>query len=90
MIIHGLQWDDNNLEHIIVGHRIQPVEVEDICFGRHYAISAKYSRKALYGQAESGRYLMIILERLNDAVYRPITARNMTVAERRKYKEIMG
>jgi uncharacterized DUF497 family protein len=90
MIILGLQWDDKNLDHIIEGHRIIPSEVEDVCFGRHYAITAKYDRKAIYGQAGSGRYLLIILVRLYDAIFRPITARNMTQAERRKFNQIMG
>lgn len=89
MKITGLEWDDVNLEHIIGKHRIMPTEIEDICFGTHYACSAKYKRKAIYGQASSGRYLLVIVERLYKNIYRPITSRNMTLTERRKYNEIM-
>jgi uncharacterized DUF497 family protein len=89
MKITGLEWDDINLEHIIGKHRITPTEIEDVCFGTHYACSAKYKRKAIYGQASGGRYLLVIVEGLNKNVYRPITARNMTLSERRKYNEIM-
>ena len=89
MKISRLEWDDINLEHIINKHHVSPREVEDVCFGPHYACSAKYQRKAVYGQASSGRYLLVILERLHKNDFRPITARNMNVTERRKYHEIM-
>lgn len=89
MKISGLEWDDTNLEHIISKHGISPKEVEDVCFGPHYACTVKYKRKAIYGQATSGRYLMVILERLYNSFYKPITARNMTQSERGKYNEIM-
>ena len=89
MRITRLEWDDKNLEHIIGKHSISPSEIEDVCFGPHYACSAKYKRKAIYGQASSGRYLLVILERLYKDVYKPITARNMTLSERRKYNDIM-
>jgi len=90
MKITGLEWDDINLEHIIGKHRITSTEIEDIWFGVHYAFTAKYKRKAIYGQASSGRYLLVIVERLYKNIYRPITARNMTLSERRKYNMIMG
>jgi uncharacterized DUF497 family protein len=89
MKISGLEWDDINLEHIIGKHGIGPKEVEDVCFGPHYACPAKYNRKVLYGQTTSGKYLMVILERLYGSVYRTITARNMTQNEKRKYNIIM-
>ena len=90
MKISGLEWDDNNLEHIISKHGINPDEVEDVCFGPHYACTVKYKRKAIYGQATSGKYLMVVLERLYGNVFRPITARGMRMEEKRKYLNIMG
>jgi len=90
MKISGLEWDDINLEHIIGKHNISPQEIMDICFGPHYACTVKYKRKAVYGQATSGRYLMVVLKRLYDNVFRPITARGMKKEEKRKYHSIMG
>jgi uncharacterized DUF497 family protein len=90
MKISGLAWDDVNLEHIISKHGISPGEVEDVCFGPHYACPAKFNRKAIYGQAVSGKYLMVILELLYDSIFRPVTARGMKQNERRKYRIIMG
>ena len=90
MRISGLQWDDINLEHIIAKHGLSPNEVEDICFGPHYACPAKYNRKAIYGQTTSGKYVVVILERLYGSIYRPVTARGMKRDEQRKYRMIMG
>lgn len=90
MKISVLQWDDINLEHIIANHGLSPKEVEDVCFGPHYACPAKYKRKAIYGQTASGKYIMVILEQLYDSVYRVVTARNLKTSEKRKYRIIMG
>jgi len=90
MKISSLQWDDINLEHIIAKHGFSPKEVEDVCFGPHYAFPAKYSRKAIFGKATSGKYIMVVLKRLYNSVYRPITARGMKKNEIRKYRMIMG
>jgi uncharacterized DUF497 family protein len=90
MKISDLEWDDKNLEHIIGRHGISPKEVEDVCFGPHYACSAKYRRKAIYGQSSSGKYIMVILEQLYVSVFRPITARGMKNSEKRKYQTIIG
>lgn len=90
MKINGLQWDDINIEHIMANHGLSPKEVEDVCFGAHYAIPAKYKRKAVYGRTAGGKYVLVILERLYNSVFRPITARGMTRGEQRKYRMIMG
>jgi len=90
MRIRHLKWDDENLEHIIANHGIRANEVEDVCFGPHIVYSVKYHRKAVYGQTSGGKYLMVILERLYNNVFRPITARSMNRAEQRKYRRIMG
>ena len=90
MKISSLQWDDINLEHICGRHGLNPTEVEDVCFGPHYVYPAKYNRKAVYGQTASGKYVLVILERLNGSVYRVVTARGMKRSEQRKYRTIMG
>jgi len=90
MKINGLQWDDVNLEHIITKHHLSPKEVADVCFGSHYEMPARNRRKAVYGQATSGKYIVVILERLYDNVYRPITAFGMKRNEIRKYRMNMG
>ena len=90
MRIRSLQWDDANLEHIIGKHGLSPNDVEDVCFGAHYAFSVKHNRKAVYGQTASGRYLLVVLQRLYGSVYRVVTARDMTRSERAKFRAVMG
>lgn len=90
MKINGLQWDDAHLEKIITKHGLSPAEVEDVCFGPHYALRARNRRQAVYGQTGGGKYIVVILERLYGSCYRPITAFGMNRKEQRKYKSIMG
>jgi len=89
MKISSLQWDDANLEHIVGKHFLSPNDVEDVCFGAHCTFSVKYKRKAIYGQTRSGRYILVILQRLYGNVYRVITARDMSRSEKAKYRTIM-
>lgn len=90
MRISGLDWDDINIEHIMGKHGSSPKEIEDVCFGPHYAIPAKYQRKAVYGQTTGGKYIVVILERLYNNIFRPITARGMRRNEQKEYKTKMG
>ena len=90
MRINSLEWDDVNMEHIMDKHHLSPKEIEDVCFGRHYAFPAKYKRIAVFGQTSNGRCIKIILKWLHDNAYRPITAFGMNREEQKKYKSIMG
>ena len=90
MRISGLDWDDINIDHIMGKHGLNPKEIEDVCFGPHYAIPTEYKRKAVYGQTTGGKYILVILERLYNNFFRPITARGMRTNEQRKYRMIMG
>ena len=90
MRIDSLTWTDGNIEHI-ARHGIRPSEVEEVCFGdRSVAIRVgrgRYggSRYAVYGQAESGRYLVVFIDGVEGARFFPVTARDMTERERRRY-----
>jgi len=80
-----LEWDEDNEEHV-ARHGVQPDEVENVCFGRHWAIrSSGRNKLALFGQTAGGRYLLVIVERLGSGWYRPITARDMDAREKRHY-----
>lgn len=61
MRVNRLDWNDNRREHI-ARHKVSVEEVEDIAFGKHYAIRTKQGRYRLIGQTEEGRYLVVILE----------------------------
>jgi len=85
MKIATLEWSDDDIVHI-GAHGIDPVEVEDVCFERHIAIRGRYGRYILYGQTSTGRHIKLVLEKLYDHVYRPVTAYEMSVSEKHNYK----
>ena len=88
MIIGELEWDDENIEHI-VRHDVNPVEVEDVCFGLHISRKEQGQRYILSGQASSGRYLNVVIERIGRGIYRPITAFEMNENYKRMYRRRM-
>lgn len=61
-------------------------EVEEVCFGAHTLLHTRGVGKiVLLGQTQAGRYLFVVLASRSRREYRPVTARDMTDAERRLY-----
>ena len=89
MKIKALHWDDANIKHI-ARHGLNPVDTEDVCFGKHIAFAARERRYVLYGKTEAGRMIMVVLERLFGQVFRPITGREMTDREKHNYRKRIG
>lgn len=77
-------------EHIWTGHRVTPEEAEEVCFGDPLAIRGRDGSYAIYGQAEAGRYLIVVLFPRGRGVFSLATARDMTDAERRRYQRSKG
>ena len=88
MRITELEWDDVNVEHI-ARHGVNISEVEDICFEPHLSSRGHNRRYILYGKTSDGRYLKVVLERLSAAIFRPITALDMTTRQRHNYRMFM-
>ena len=89
MKITAVYWDDANIEHI-AWHSLDPVDIEDVCFGKHISFRARGRRYVLYGKTEGGSMIMVVLERLFGQVFRPITARTMTDKEKHSYRKRIG
>ena len=88
MFISRLEWDDYRVEHI-ARHRVEPYEVWEVCEDPlHLAHREGRGRYRLYGQTAEGRYLFVVLEHIEGTVYKPITARDMTDAEKRNYRRL--
>ena len=81
----GFDWDDRNIEHI-ARHGLGPHEVEGVCRGRHLILRGRHGCYAVYGRTGEGRLLFIVLRRFEGGVARVITARDMTINERRFYQ----
>jgi len=88
VIIRDLEWDDVNVEHI-ARHDVNIWEVEDICFEPHLSFRGHNRRYILYGKTSNGRYLKVVLESLSDAIFRPVTALDMTTREKHNYRMLM-
>jgi hypothetical protein len=89
MRIEGLQWDDENIKHI-ARHNVTPEEVVDVCYGTHISTRESGGRYILSGQSAGGRYLNVVIERMYDAIYRPITAFEMSENYKRSYRRRLG
>ncbi len=86
MQISDLEWDEHRVDHI-ARHNVEPFEVWEVCEDPlHLARREGRNRYRLYGQTAEGRYLFIVLEKTGGTVFKPITARDMTSGERRKYR----
>jgi len=84
--ITELDIDDGNLPHLC-RHGVSPEEIYQ-CFGQRKKVRAKKKRTDryyLYGRTDGGRYLFVVLVDLGGGLVRPISAREMTPAERRYY-----
>ena len=85
--LRELLWDDDNEGHI-AHHAVTRTEVEEMCFGDPWVIRAKgRDKRALYGQTSAGRYLFVILAGRGSGIFYPVTARDMTQTERRRYQD---
>lgn len=88
MYISNLDWDDYRLEHI-AQHDVEPYELWEVCEDSlHLARREGRNRYRLYGQTVEGRYLFIVLERVEGTVYKPITARDMSTNEKRNFRRL--
>jgi uncharacterized DUF497 family protein len=90
MKIHALVWPDDRIEHIAC-HGVTPEEVEQACFGRALVQRAKsQGENPVYyvlGRTDAGRYLFCVVIRFPDGNGYPITAREMTDREKRRYRQ---
>ena len=90
MRIDDFLWPDERIEHV-ARHGVTPEEVEEVCFGRSLIQRAKSEgvNPVYYvlGQSESGRYVFCVVIRFPDGIAYPVTAREMTAKEKRRYRK---
>jgi uncharacterized protein len=90
MRIHDFIWPKERIEHI-AQHGVSPEEVEEVCFGKSFVRRAKSKGKnPLYyvlGQTKPGRYLFCVVIRFPGGKGYPVTAREMTTKEKRRYRK---
>jgi len=90
MTIHELIWPTDRLEHI-ARHGVTPEEFEEVCFGKSFVRRTKSEGKNpvyyILGQSNSGRYLFCVVIRFPGGKGYPVTAREMTAKEKRRFRK---
>lgn len=90
MKVRELIWPQERIDHI-AHHNIQPEEVEEVCFSHSLVLRTKAEgQNPVYhvlGQTAAGRYLMCVVIQFPDGKGYPVTARPMTLKERRRYTQ---
>jgi uncharacterized DUF497 family protein len=85
MRVKGLVWTFDRVEHIRERHGISCTEVEEVCEAGYWIRRGRRGRYLVYGQTDSGRYLLVVLKPESAGKFRVITARDMTDNGRRLY-----
>ena len=88
MIINDFIWPQDRVEHI-GKHGVEPNEVEEVCFGQSLVRRTKSSGKNpvyyVLGETSVGRHLFCVVIQFPDGKGFPITAREMTDREKKRY-----
>ncbi len=93
MRIFDVIWHEKFVAKIAGKHGIITAEVEEILFSKPHVRMAEKGRVkgehlyVAYGQTAAGRYLVVFFIRKVRGAVLPITARDMTRAERRYFHE---
>jgi len=81
-------WSDDRIAHI-ARHHVLPEEFEEVCFGDALVLRARTTSKNpvyyVLGQTEAGRQLLCVVISFADGKGYPVTARDVTDAEKRRY-----
>lgn len=91
MQIYSVIWKEQIVEKLAVKHGVEIEEVEEVLFTKpHIRLHEKGHIKgehlyAAYGQTNTGRYLIVFFLLKNFTAALPISARDMTLSERKYY-----
>ncbi len=77
-------------EHIWTKHHVTPEEVEELSLSDPLVLRGRDRSLVLYGQTDSGRYLVVFLYPSGKGTFRLATAREMEGHERRRYQREKG
>ena len=90
MPISEVLWPEDRMDHI-TGHGVTPEEFEQVCFGRPLVLRAKATGQNpvyyLLGETDAGRPLFCVVIEFSGSKAYPVTARDMTTKEKRRYAE---
>jgi hypothetical protein len=88
IVLDDLEFPADVVEKLERKHGVQPIEVEAACFSsvRQFR-RGRRSALLVLSQTDAGRYLFVVLAATDvSGLWRVITARDMTFAERRYFR----
>lgn len=89
--IRTLEIDAHIEEKIEQAHGVAFLEADEVAASpAHYVRRGRNDLYLVYGQTDAGRYLLVVLADHGAGLWRVVTARDMTAAERRVYREERG
>ncbi|MBI2204733.1 MAG: BrnT family toxin [Candidatus Rokubacteria bacterium] len=90
MPISEVLWPEDRVDHI-ARHGVTPEEFEQVCFGLPLVLRAKaIGQNPVYyllGETDAGRPLFCVVIEFPGSKAYPVTARDMTPKEKRRYAE---
>jgi hypothetical protein len=93
MRLYEVIWKEVFVDKLERKHRVMPDEVEQVLFSKPFIRRAEKGRVpgedmyVAYGQTTAGRYLVVFFILKYQTAALPISARDMTQAERRYYAQ---
>lgn len=93
MYLYDIIWKSRYVEKLAVKRGVNMNEVEEVLFGKpivRFWEKGKVQGENLYlayGQTDAGRYLVVFFIYKPEATALPISARTMSDAERKYYRE---
>jgi uncharacterized DUF497 family protein len=92
MQLYEIIWKDQIVHKLTSKHHVMPEEVEQVLFSRPHTRYVEHGRVrgedlyVAYGRTEAGRYLVVFFLHKFQNTALPISARDMTLSERRYYE----
>ena len=90
MPISEFLWPEDRLEHI-AEHGVTPEEFEEVCLGQSLVLRTRATGKNpvyyVLGETEFGRHVFCVVIEFPGGRGYPVTARDMTSKEKRRYAE---
>ena len=86
LVVRLLIWDSWNVTHL-AKHEITPDQVEEMCSGNPIVQTGHSGRLLVFGSIKSGKMITAVLDREEEGIYYPVTARSASRRERAIYRQ---
>ena len=87
VVFGEVMWTEDSETHI-GRHNVTPLEVEQVLYSQpRLAVAGRDDTTEVLGQTDSGQLLLVVVTEVSDGRDFAVTARDMTVTEKRVFRE---